>query len=72
MCVGGKNQKKCIGDNGGPLQSPANYNGEFRHVQYGIKNFENSLCSAQFVTKYPNIYTRVDYYMDWILDTIRE
>lgn len=72
MCLLQDNQKKCVGDNGGSLQNLVNYNGEDRFVQYGIMNFGYSDCNAETDKSYPIVYTRVDYYMDWILDTIRE
>ncbi|KAJ8673963.1 hypothetical protein QAD02_005225 [Eretmocerus hayati] len=70
ICVGGEIGKdSCGGDSGGPLQAPvANYYGNSHFVQYGIVSFGVRNCGTG---GFPGVYTRVDYYLDWILDNMR-
>lgn len=68
MCAGGvKGRDACSRDSGGPLQSPAIYNKNVRFVQYGIVSYGYSRCGTEGI---PGVYTKVSYYMDWILDNI--
>ncbi|XP_012285285.1 melanization protease 1-like [Orussus abietinus] len=70
MCAGGSNRMdSCLGDSGGPLQVPGIYNGDARTIQYGIVSFGLRSCGTD---GFPGVYTRVPYYMDWILNTIKE
>lgn len=70
ICAGGERDKdSCSGDSGGPLQWHALFGMESRFVQYGIVSFGMKNCGT---TGYPGVYTNVKYYMDWILDTIRD
>ncbi|XP_025993279.1 serine protease easter [Solenopsis invicta] len=58
----------CNGDSGGPLQATNTYNSKtVRYVQYGIISFGMRPCDIQAV---PGVYTKVSYYMDWILNTM--
>lgn len=67
MCAGGEVDKdSCGGDSGGPLQGYTRYS---RTVQYGIVSFGNRICGFG---GFPGVYTRVDYYLDWILDNMRD
>ncbi|XP_017890039.2 uncharacterized protein LOC108630945 [Ceratina calcarata] len=69
MCAGGKSGKdSCQGDSGGPLQAPSVYNNNPIYVQYGLVSFGPQNCGTEGA---PGVYTRILYYMDWILDTIR-
>ncbi|XP_018568809.1 serine protease 7-like [Anoplophora glabripennis] len=69
ICAGGKNKKdSCPGDSGGPMQVAAAVNGEPRYVQQGIVSFGHRFCGTE---GYPGVYTRVAYYMDWILDNMK-
>ncbi|XP_066595020.1 ovochymase-like [Prorops nasuta] len=69
MCAGGKSGKdSCLGDSGGPLQAAGSYNKSVRYIQYGIVSFGLRSCGTE---GFPGVYTRVPYYLDWILDTIR-
>ncbi|XP_066589501.1 CLIP domain-containing serine protease B4-like [Prorops nasuta] len=70
MCVGGEAGKdSCLGDSGGPLQAPGiYYNKRYKYMQYGIVSFGPGSCGKE---GFPGVYTRVVYYLDWILDTIR-
>lgn len=68
MCMGGEQGRdSCSGDSGGPLQGPTVYNGDSRYVQYGVVSFGVRNCGTQ---GFPGVYTRVDYYIDWILDNL--
>ena len=71
ICAGGKKGiDSCGGDSGGPLQRTAFYNKiDLRYVQYGVVSFGHANCGEE---GFPAVYTRVVYYTDWILDTIRE
>lgn len=70
MCAGGLNSvDSCMGDSGGPLQSFGIYNNDPRVVQYGVVSYGLKQCGTE---GFPGVYTRVLYYMDWILDSIRE
>ncbi|XP_044746566.1 serine protease grass-like [Coccinella septempunctata] len=68
LCAGGRNrQDSCGGDSGGPLQIAAAYLGEPKYVQQGITSFGPRNCGAE---GNPGVYTRIAYFMDWILDNI--
>lgn len=71
MCAGGKNgMDSCLGDSGGPLQSVTLYNEkDARFVQFGIVSFGLKICGTE---GYPGVYTRVAYFTDWILNTIKD
>ncbi|KAF2899260.1 hypothetical protein ILUMI_06914 [Ignelater luminosus] len=57
----------CRGNNGGPLQiGPTYYDGSGM-IQYGVVSFRPGACGQGF----PGVCTRVDYYMDWILDNMK-
>ncbi|XP_058796722.1 melanization protease 1-like [Phymastichus coffea] len=69
MCMGGQQGKdSCNGDSGGPIQAPGVVNGKNKYIQYGIVSFGVKNCGTQGL---PGVYTRVDYYLDWILNSIR-
>ena len=69
MCAGGVNSKdSCDGDSGGPLISRGEVNLRPRFVQYGIVSFGPRSCG---VNGFPGVYTKVAYYVDWILSVMR-
>lgn len=69
MCAGGKSgMDSCSGDSGGPLQAPGNYSHNLKFIQYGVVSFGPRMCGT---TGIPGVYTKIVYYLDWILDTIR-
>lgn len=69
LCAGGRNQQdSCGGDSGGPLQVVQSLFDDARYVQHGVTSFGPRLCGSE---GNPGVYTRVAYYMDWILDNIR-
>ncbi|CAG9813085.1 unnamed protein product [Phaedon cochleariae] len=69
LCAGGRDRKdSCPGDSGGPMHTAAYVNGDTRYVQQGIVSFGPAFCGLD---GYPGVYTRVEYYMDWILDAMK-
>jgi len=71
ICAGGEvNVDSCGGDSGGPLQAFGKYNGtSVRMIQHGVVSYGLLACGTEGV---PGIYTRVAYYIDWILDTMTD
>lgn len=71
MCAGGQNDvETCLGDSGGPLQGHGIYtDGTVRVIQYGIVSYGPQQCGIAGI---PGVYTRVSYYMDWILDNMTD
>ncbi|XP_011873132.1 PREDICTED: venom protease-like [Vollenhovia emeryi] len=69
ICAGGHiDVDSCLGDSGGPLQAESIYNGgPVRFVQYGVVSYGLRQCGTD---GFPGVYTRVTYYMDWILNTM--
>ncbi|CAH1976814.1 unnamed protein product [Acanthoscelides obtectus] len=68
LCAGGRNDKdSCSGDSGGPLQVSTFLNDDTRYIQQGIVSFGHRFCGEE---GFPGVYTKVAYYMDWVLDTI--
>ncbi|XP_064212035.1 uncharacterized protein LOC661559 [Tribolium castaneum] len=69
LCAGGKTKgDSCGGDSGGPLHVMSQLFNDARLVQQGIVSFGPRNCGAGIL---PGVYTRVAYYMDWILDNMR-
>lgn len=68
ICAGGQKRDSCAGDSGGPLQVVGVVNDDVRFVQQGIVSYGPVNCGIE---GYPGVYTRVAYYMNWILDTMR-
>ncbi|XP_069688637.1 melanization protease 1-like isoform X2 [Periplaneta americana] len=69
ICAGGVNaQDSCDGDSGGPLIYKGEVNLRPRFVQYGIVSFGPRSCGLK---QFPGVYTRVAFYMDWILSSMR-
>ncbi|XP_050078066.1 serine protease grass-like [Anopheles maculipalpis] len=67
MCAIGTNlTDNCTGDSGGPLKA-VSINGRF--VQYGVVSVGLRTCGRQSA---PGVYTRVENYMDWILENLEE
>ncbi|KAJ8960285.1 hypothetical protein NQ318_004010 [Aromia moschata] len=68
MCIGGIAKKdSCRGDSGGPFHVASYMNGDTRYVEFGVVSIGPLYCGYDGV---PGIYTRVTYYMDWILDNL--
>lgn len=69
ICAGGQNgMDSCGGDSGGPLQHFIVHNGDLRGVQFGVVSFGPKFCGQE---GFPGVYTKIDYYMDWILNTMK-
>lgn len=69
ICAGGEHEKgACLGDSGGPLQVASYVNGEIRYVQQGVVSYGPKYCGLDGI---PGVYTKVAYYMDWILDNLK-
>ncbi|XP_071650285.1 serine protease ea-like [Temnothorax longispinosus] len=71
LCAGGQmNVDSCLGDSGGPLQAGGIYNGRsVRIIQYGVVSYGLKQCGTE---GFPGVYTKVAYYMDWILNTMTD
>lgn len=68
MCAGGvKGKDSCSGDSGGPLLYVSQNGKKQRYMQQGIVSYGSQDCA---IGGYPTIYTKVSYYIDWILDNI--
>ncbi|KAG8236452.1 hypothetical protein J437_LFUL016749 [Ladona fulva] len=69
LCAGGERDggQSCHGDSGGPLTYYGPVEGSVRIIQHGIVSFGPQTCGT---TGLPAVYTRVGYYMKWILDNI--
>lgn len=69
LCAGGRNQKdSCQGDSGGPLQRVSSVNKKAKYVQYGIVSFGPTFCGTE---GNPGVYTKIAYYMNWLLDNMK-
>lgn len=65
-CVGGDLGKdSCNGDSGGPLMKVVSIEKEPKYVLLGIVSLGAKYCG---LTTAPAIYTKIAYYMEWILD----
>ncbi|XP_055637674.1 phenoloxidase-activating factor 3-like [Toxorhynchites rutilus septentrionalis] len=66
LCAGGtERMDNCAGDSGGPLQYYSRT--EARAVQHGIVSYGLNSCGVESV---PGVYTKVSYYIDWILQNL--
>lgn len=70
ICAGGENQKdSCRGDSGGSLMTVSNTkHGEENWYAEGVVSFGPSPCGTQ---GWPGVYTKVENYMNWIVNTIK-
>lgn len=69
ICAGGKTTSdSCSGDSGGPLHALSLVDSIPRYVQQGIVSFGPQDCGQIAL---PGVYTRVAYYMDWVLDNLK-
>lgn len=70
LCAGGQmNVDSCMGDSGGPLQAVGPYGKSVRVIQYGVVSYGMKQCGTE---GFPGVYTRIAYYMDWILNTMTD
>ncbi|KAH8356815.1 hypothetical protein KR200_006217 [Drosophila serrata] len=65
ICAAHPTGDTCLGDSGGPLVHSVNVDGTPRYVQFGIVSYGVSACIG------PGVYTRVHYYVDWILRAVQ-
>lgn len=69
VCAGGvSGVDSCSGDSGGPLKLPGPVGNSFSYVQHGIVSYGPKNCGTPGT---PAVYTRVAYYMDWILNQLK-
>ncbi|XP_061721572.1 CLIP domain-containing serine protease HP8-like [Cydia pomonella] len=68
ICAGGrKGEDSCSGDSGSSLVRLASENRRFNWFLFGVTSFGSSKCGSEGI---PGIYSRVTYYMDWILSIL--
>lgn len=68
ICAGGrKDEDSCAGDSGSSLVKLVSENNHFNWFLYGVTSFGSSSCGTE---GRPGVYTRVTYYMEWILRNI--
>lgn len=69
ICAGGYNKTdSCNGDSGTALGAFAKLGNLERFFQHGIVSFGSKDCSRN--TAIPGVYTRVEKYIEWILDNM--
>lgn len=66
ILAGGKDS--CKGDSGGPLMMPIHESDHFPFYQIGIVAWGNGCAQPDS----PGIYTRVSFFVDWIIDQINQ
>ncbi|XP_045474984.1 phenoloxidase-activating factor 1-like [Harmonia axyridis] len=67
MCAGGERKDSCNGDSGGPLFWISVEDGRAKYVQAGIVSFGAKNCGSFGL---PGIYTKVQPYVNWIIDQV--
>lgn len=69
LCANGmKGQDACAGDSGGPLFAMGVVDFVGTYFQVGVVSF--AATSACGNSELPSVYTRVDKYIDWIIENI--
>ncbi|XP_025833752.1 CLIP domain-containing serine protease 2 [Agrilus planipennis] len=69
LCAGGYlGRDSCAGDSGGPLKYVTSLAGTPKYVQYGIVSFGPKYCG---IGTQPGVYTRISYFLKWILDNLK-
>lgn len=70
FCAGGMIGKDaCSGDSGGPLLYTSKQENQMRYMQRGIVSSGLKDCAPGGV---PTVYTKVSYYIEWILNNMRD
>lgn len=68
VCAGGvRGRDSCLGDSGGPLMYIDSE--KIACVLSGIVSFGSEQCGAPGV---PGVYTKVEHYMDWIIENLEK
>lgn len=67
LCAADVKMDTCEGDSGGPLQVKLLHNSRMTPFVVGITSF-GGVCG----TSNPGVYTKVSYYYEWIVATMRE
>lgn len=65
MILTGANSGACYGDSGGPL-AQYNFGSEKAKIIVGVTSSAKKDCDTIL-----NVFTRVDYFMDWIVEKIK-
>ncbi|CAG9764106.1 unnamed protein product [Ceutorhynchus assimilis] len=69
ICANGRKMDACKGDSGGPMfNTTLDIDANLRTFQIGIVSFATTLTCG--LSELPPIYTRVDQYLDWIVQTV--
>lgn len=69
LCANGvRKQDACKGDSGGPLFNSTIITDEFRYYQVGVVSFSSAQICGN--AELPTIYTRVEYFMNWIVTNV--
>lgn len=69
ICANGKKKEdSCKGDSGGPLMNTTQVKDDLRTYQIGVVSFGSARVCGN--AELPTMYTRVDYYLRWIVDNI--
>ncbi|XP_055541799.1 uncharacterized protein LOC129727726 isoform X2 [Wyeomyia smithii] len=66
MCAVDERMDTCQGDSGGPLQVKLMHNGKVTPFIVGVTSFGLACGNSA-----PGVYTKVSFYNDWIIDTMR-
>ncbi|KAH8290356.1 hypothetical protein KR054_002272 [Drosophila jambulina] len=64
ICASNPTGDTCLGDSGSPLGQYVNINGLMRYTQFGLVSYGSRRCNG------PAIYTRVAFYVDWIVRAV--
>ncbi|CAG7829417.1 unnamed protein product [Allacma fusca] len=70
VCTGGERGRNfCDGDSGGPLMDTLldRKTGSSRTYQFGVVSYGTQNCEGEM----PGVFTRVSYFLPWILDNIK-
>lgn len=69
ICANGKKaEDSCKGDSGGPISEDLIENKTQKTYQVGIVSFAATLTCGNI--ELPTIYTRIDHYLQWILNNV--
>lgn len=66
ICANAKNKTICFGDSGGPLLA---YHNSKNHV-VGISSYGFCIYGPDLIWKWPAVFARVSYFLNWIKDNV--